>query len=51
MTIIQSGLIGKSVLRTDVMDKITGSAIFVDDIQFGPNLLHSRLVRSPYPQP
>jgi len=49
MTITESGLIGKSVKRTDGLDKITGCAVFVDDIQFGPNLLHSRLVRSPYP--
>ena len=49
MTITESGLIGKSVPRTDIMDKITGCAEFVDDIQFGPNLLHGRLVRSPYP--
>ena len=49
MTITESGLIGKSVRRTDSVDKVTGSAVFVDDIQFGPNLLHSRLVRSPYP--
>lgn len=48
MTITESGLIGKSVLRTDGLDKVTGSAVFVDDIQFGPNLLHSRLVRSPH---
>jgi carbon-monoxide dehydrogenase large subunit len=49
MTITESGLIGKSVRRTDSVDKVTGIAVFVDDIQFGPNLLHSRLVRSPYP--
>ncbi|RLD08710.1 MAG: hypothetical protein DRI65_01385, partial [Chloroflexota bacterium] len=49
MTITESGLIGKSVQRTDVMDKVTGCAVFVDDIQFGPKLLHSRLVRSPHP--
>jgi len=39
----------QSVIRTDAIDKVTGCAVFVDDIQFGPNLLHSRLVRSPYP--
>jgi len=49
MTITESGLIGKSVPRTEVVDKVTGCAVFVDDIQFGPNLLHSRLVRSPHP--
>jgi carbon-monoxide dehydrogenase large subunit len=49
MTITESGLIGSSVHRTEVLDKVTGCAVFVDDIQFGPNLLHSRLVRSPHP--
>ena len=49
MKISESSLIGQSVQRTDIIDKLTGSAEFVDDIQFGPNLLHSRLVRSPYP--
>ena len=49
MKISESGLVGTSVHRTDVLDKVTGCAVFVDDIQFGPNLLHSRLVRSPYP--
>ena len=42
-------VVGQSVQRTDVIDKVTGCAVFVDDIQFGPNLLHSRLVRSPHP--
>ncbi len=49
MTASELGLIGKSVHRTEVVDKITGCAVFVDDIQFGPSLLHSRLVRSPHP--
>ena len=48
MKISESSLIGQSVQRTDIIDKVTGCAVFVDDIQFGPNLLHSRLVRSPY---
>ena len=45
----ESSLIGQSVQRTDVIDKITGCAVYVDDIQFGPSLLYSRLVRSPHP--
>ena len=49
MKISESSLIGQSVQRTDIVDKVTGCAVFVDDIQFGPSLLHSRLVRSPYP--
>jgi carbon-monoxide dehydrogenase large subunit len=32
----------------DVYEKVTGSALFVDDMQFGPGLYHARLVRSPY---
>ncbi len=43
------GVVGQSVRRTDAIDKVTGCAVFVDDIPFGPNLLHSRLVRSPHP--
>ncbi len=45
----EKSLIGQSVQRTDIIDKVTGCAVFVDDIPFGPNLLHSRLVRSPHP--
>ena len=48
MKISESGLIGQSVIRTDVIEKVTGCAVFVDDVQFGPSLLHSRLVRSPH---
>jgi CO/xanthine dehydrogenase Mo-binding subunit len=40
--------VGKSVPRVDVFEKVTGSAIFADDIQFGPGLCYGRLVRSPH---
>ena len=40
--------VGKSVRRVDVFDKLTGAATFTDDIQFGPNLYHARLARSPH---
>jgi len=40
--------VGKSVPRVDVMEKVTGAAIFADDIPFGPGLYYGRLVRSPY---
>ena len=49
MKLSESSLIGQNVRRTDGIEKITGCAVFVDDIQFGPSLLHSRLVRSPHP--
>jgi CO/xanthine dehydrogenase Mo-binding subunit len=41
--------VGESVTRVDARDKVTGAAIFADDIQFGPGLLFCRAVRSPYP--
>ena len=42
-------LIGKSPLRVDVQEKVTGAARYTDDIQFGKNLLHARVKRSPHP--
>ncbi len=40
-------LIGTSPERIEGKEKATGSAQYVDDLQFGPNLLHARLKRSP----
>ena len=40
--------VGKSVPRVDVVEKVTGAAVFADDMQFGPGLHYGRLVRSPY---
>jgi CO/xanthine dehydrogenase Mo-binding subunit len=40
--------VGKSVPRIDVYEKVTGAAVFADDIQFGPGLYYGRLVRSPH---
>ncbi len=42
-------LIGKSVPRVDAREKVIGAAIFTDDVQFGPGLLHARILRSPHP--
>jgi CO/xanthine dehydrogenase Mo-binding subunit len=41
--------VGKSVPRVDAFAKVTGSAVFTDDLQFGPGLLYGRVVRSPHP--
>ena len=41
-------VIGKPVVRVDELEKVTGAAIYVDDIDFGPNLLHAEVVESPY---
>jgi carbon-monoxide dehydrogenase large subunit len=40
--------VGKSVRRVDIHEKVTGAAVFADDIQFGPGLYYGRLVHSPY---
>ncbi|MFH1018638.1 MAG: xanthine dehydrogenase family protein molybdopterin-binding subunit [Pseudomonadota bacterium] len=40
--------IGKSVQRIDGLEKITGAAKYVDDIDFGPNLLYAEIVESPH---
>ncbi len=41
--------VGRSVSRVDALDKVTGTALFTDDIQFGPALLYGRVLRSPHP--
>jgi carbon-monoxide dehydrogenase large subunit len=41
--------IGESIARVDALEKVTGEALFADDIKFGPDLLYGRVVRSPYP--
>jgi CO/xanthine dehydrogenase Mo-binding subunit len=40
--------VGKSVPRIDAYEKVTGSAVYADDMQFGPGLYYGRLVRSPH---
>jgi len=41
--------IGENVPRVDAHEKVTGAALFADDIQFGPGLLFARIKRSPHP--
>lgn len=41
--------IGENMPRIDAREKVTGAAIFADDIQFGNSLLHARIKRSPHP--
>lgn len=40
-------VVGTSPERVEGRDKVTGAATYVDDIQFGPNLLWGALKRSP----
>ncbi|MGD8562480.1 MAG: xanthine dehydrogenase family protein molybdopterin-binding subunit, partial [Desulfarculaceae bacterium] len=41
-------IIGKSIPRLDAQDKVTGRALYTDDLKF-PGMLHGVLVRSPIP--
>ncbi|MCJ7662205.1 MAG: hypothetical protein MUO67_23925, partial [Anaerolineales bacterium] len=41
--------IGENKQRIDAREKVTGAAVFADDLQFGAGLLHARIVRSPHP--
>jgi CO/xanthine dehydrogenase Mo-binding subunit len=41
--------IGENTPRVDAHDKVTGTALYADDIQFGNALLHARIKRSPHP--
>lgn len=38
--------IGKDITRIDALEKISGAAIYGDDIDFGPNLLYAELIQS-----
>lgn len=46
---ITSSPVGSSLPRNDVYEKVTGTAVYTDDIQFGGKLLYARVKRSPYP--
>jgi len=41
--------IGENKPRIDAREKVTGAAIYADDLQFGNALLHARIKRSPHP--
>ncbi len=40
--------VGQSATRIDGLEKVMGAATFVDDIDFGPDLLHAAIVESPH---
>ncbi len=48
MTMDNLKVIGTSPPRIDEKDKVTGAAQYVDDIDFGPNLLHAEVIESPH---
>jgi carbon-monoxide dehydrogenase large subunit len=40
--------VGQPVPRIDGVEKVTGAAAYVDDLDFGPRLLHAEIVESPH---
>ncbi len=44
-----TGPVGQSTPRIDAREKVTGAAVYTDDLQFGNALLHARIKRSPHP--
>src|SRR5512139_1955406 len=44
-----TGPVGQSTTRVDAREKVTGAAVYADDLQFGNALLHARIKRSPHP--
>ncbi len=41
--------VGENVKRIDALEKVTGEAVFADDMHFGPGLLYGQILRSPHP--
>ncbi len=44
----QYNIIGKSIIRTDSLSKVTGRAEYTADLKL-PRMLHAKVLRSPYP--
>ena len=43
-------VVGKSPIRTDALEKVTGAARYTSDMELHlPGLLHGKILRSPYP--
>lgn len=40
--------VGQSPARIDGLEKVTGAAKYVDDIEFGSNLLYAQIIESPH---
>jgi len=49
VAIKKTTIVGQSFPRVESNAKVMGAAQYVDDMQFGPNLLHGRLKRSTVP--
>ena len=44
----QLNFVGESTKRIDLLAKVTGAATYVDDLDFGADLLHAEIVETPY---
>ena len=45
----KSNIVGKPLMRVEGQHRLTGAARYVDDLDFGPDLLHAHIVRSSRP--
>lgn len=45
---MELSVVGKSVQRVDIVEKVTGEAVFCTDVKL-PRMLYAKLLRSPHP--
>ena len=45
---MQYSVVGKRIVRTDSLAKVTGKALYTADLKL-PRMLHAKVLRSPYP--
>ncbi len=48
-TLRKSNIVGRPFARVEGQRRLTGTARYVDDLDFGPELLHARIVHSTHP--
>ena len=41
-------IVGHDAVRIDIEEKVSGDAVYTDDVPFGPNLLHMSVLYSPH---
>ena len=45
---MECSVVGKSLIRLDVLEKVTGRAVYCDEIKL-PRMLYAKVLRSPFP--
>lgn len=44
----ENKIIGQSVIKVDGKEKVSGAALYTDDLEFGPDLLYAEIVEGPH---